>query len=305
MRADVLITPAEAVADVEPGATIGIGGVLNSCHPAAIVRELIRHGAGDLHVVGLASGIEVELLIAAGLVRRLTTPTVSAESIAPLPPLYRAAAQAGRIEVWEGDEGMIYAALQAAAQGVPFAPWAVGPGTSFPEINEGMEVIEAPFGGRPVMAIAALELDFAFCHVAEADVYGNVRPKGGGLGDRALARAARRVVYTADRLVTNAEIRRNPDATAIAGVDAVVHAPFGAHPFSSPGEYVADRLWIEAWLAASEGPDDAAREEGAAAFLDRWVFQSPSHWDYLDRLGAERLGHLSEGLDSGEAGSGG
>lgn len=301
MRSELLITPAEAVAEVRPGDTIGIGGVLNSCHPAAIVRELIRHGAGDLHIVGLASGIEVELLIAAGLVRRLTTPTVSAESIAPMPPLYRAAAQAGRIEVWEGDEGMIYAALQAAAQGVPFAPWAVGAGTSFPEINEGMEIIEAPFGGRPVMAIAALELDFAFCHVAEADAFGNVRPKGSGLGDRAMARAARRVVYSADRIVTNAEIRRNPDATAIAGVDAVVHAPFGAHPFSSPGEYVVDRAWIEEWLGACQGPDGATREEGARTFLDRWIGQLPDQWSYLDHLGAERLAALSEGRNSGAA----
>lgn len=299
MREDVLISLPEAVAEVEAGATVGIGGVLNSCHPAAIVRELIRHGAGDLHIVGLASGIEVELLIAAGLVRKLTTPTVSAESIAPVTPLYRAAAQAGEIEVTECDEGMIYAALQAAAQGVPFAPWPVGPGTSFPEVNDNMELIEAPFGGREVMAIAALPLDFAFTHVAAGDRYGNVQPKGSGLGDRALARAAKRVIYSVDRVITNHEVRTDPGATAIAGVDAIVHAPFGAHPFSSPGEYVVDRAWIGAWLSASRIAAEDGQRGPMADFIESWVRGPATHWDYLDSLGAARLHGLCEGLHTG------
>ena len=70
-RASVLITDREAVAAVRPGDTVGLGGMMNTGHPMSVVRELIRQGIGDLHVVGLASGLEVDMLIAAGLVRRV------------------------------------------------------------------------------------------------------------------------------------------------------------------------------------------------------------------------------------------
>lgn len=297
MRQSVLITAGEAVSEVEPGATIGIGGILNSCHPMAFVREIIRRGIGDLHIVGLASGIEVDLLIAAGLVRRVSTPTVSAEALRPITPAFRAAAEGGTIEVFECDEGMIYAALQAAAQGVPFSPWPVGLGAAFTEVNEGMVEMEAPFGGRKVMAIEAIQLDFAFAHVARADIFGNVQPEGSGLGDRALARAARRCFYSADRIIGNHEIRRNPGATSIAGVDGIVQAPFGAHPFSSPGRYIQDVPFFRRYLAAcdrwvaGDGRDELDR------FLDRWVSGPADHLDYLERVGPRTLYALEEGVN--------
>lgn len=296
MRSPVLTTAREAVAEVADGATIGIGGIINSCHPMAIVRELIRRRVGDLHIVGLASGLEVDMLIAAGLVRRVSTPTVTAEGLRPIAPAYRRAAQAGELEVWECDEAIVYAALRAAAHRVPFAPWPAGLGTSLPEVNDGMEEIASPFGGRPVLAIKAIELDFAFAHAGRADRFGNVQPIGSGFGDRALARAARRVVYTVDRVISNRDVRLNPDATSIAGVDAVVQAPFGAHPFASPGHYVADVPMLEDYLAACDrwvkGGDRGELDE----FFERWVSGPDTHWDYLQRVGPERLHSLEEGL---------
>ena len=296
MRRSVLTTAREVVETIEPGSTIGIGGVINSGHPMALVRELVRRRVGDLHVVGLASGLEVDILIAAGLVRRVSTPTVSAETIRPIAPAFRRAAQAGTIEVWECDEGMIYAALQAAAHRVPFAPWPVGMGTSLPEINDGMEEIRSPFGGRPVMAIQAIELDVAIAHAARSDPFGNVQVVASGFGDRALARAARRVVYSVERIVSNADVRRDPGATAIAGVDAVVHAPFGAHPFAAPGHYVHDERHLRAYLAACDrwvAEDERAELD---AWIESWVAGPESHWDYLDAIGAEALHALEEGL---------
>jgi len=287
VRASVLTTAEEAVAGVRPGATIGIGGVINSGHPMAIVREIVRQGIGDLHVVGLASGLEVDMLITAGLVRRLSTPTVSAETLQPIAPAYRRAAEAGEIEIWECDEGMVYAALQAAAQRVPFAPWPAGMGASFAQINDGMEEIAAPFGGRRVLALRAIELDVAFAHAARADVYGNVQVDGSGFGDRALAQAARRVVYTVDRIIPNHEVRRRPETTVIAGVDAVVHAPFGAHPFAAPGLHIHDEDHLRRYLSDPAG------------YVAEWVAGPASHWDYVRRVGAEALHGLEEGLHAG------
>jgi glutaconate CoA-transferase subunit A len=299
-RQSILLSPAAIVDEIEPGSTIGFGGLMNSAHSMPVVREIIRRGVGDLHVVGLASGLEVDMLIAAGLVRRISTPTVSAETVKAIAPGFRRAAQAGELEVWDCDEAMIYAALQAAAQRVSFAPWPVGMGTSYPEINEGMVEIESPYTGRPVIAIQAIPVDFGFIHCARSDPFGNIQFNGGGFGDRALARASRRVFATADRVIGNHEVRRDPDSTGLAGVDGVVHAPFGSHPFASPGHYVHDEAHLRQYLAAA---DAWLREDDHGpldAYFQEWVHQLPEHWEYLDHVGAERLFSLEEGLHYGE-----
>jgi acyl CoA:acetate/3-ketoacid CoA transferase alpha subunit len=300
-RADILASPAELVAEVRPGDTVGFGGLMNTCHAMPLIRELIRQGIGDLHVVGLASGLEVDMLIAAGLVRRVSTPTISAETIQPIAPAFRRAAQRGELEVWDCDEGMVYAALQAAAQRVSFAPWPVGMGASYPEVNDGMEVIESPYTGKPVVAIKAIPVDFAFIHTARSDPFGNIQVNGGGFGDRAMARAARRVFATVDRLVGNHEIRRDPNSTAIAGVDAVVHAPYGSHPFASPGHYIHDEAFIREYLEAGNAllrTDDRGPIE---AWFDKWVRGPGSHFEYLEAVGIQRVCGLEEGLHYGEA----
>jgi glutaconate CoA-transferase subunit A len=146
------------------------------------------------------------------------------------------------------------------------------------------------------MAIRALEIDFGFSHAAVSDPFGNVQFVGGGFGDRAIARASGRVVCTVERVVTNDEIRRNPDATAIPGAHQVIHAPFGSHPFASPGHYLHDEPMLREYLAASgrwlRSDDRAALD----SFLDQWMRGPDDHWDYLDRVGSARLYALSEGV---------
>jgi hypothetical protein len=53
-------------------------------------------------------------------------------------------------------------------------------------------------------------------------------------------RAADKTVAQVERIVPNEEIRKNPLATSLIGVDAVVRAPYGSHPFAGPGYYVED-----------------------------------------------------------------
>lgn len=296
-RRQPLVTSAGAVvASLQPGATIGFGGLLGSSHPMPIVREIIRRGIGDLHVVGTAQGLEVDMLIAAGLVRRVSVATVSGDTLKMIAPAFRHAGQEGTIEVYETDEGLIYAALNAAAHRIDFMPWGAGMGTSFADLNEGMQVIESPFTGRPVMAVAAIPLDVAFLHAAAADVYGNVQHVGGSFGDRALARAADRVVVTVDRVVGNAVIRANPGATSLGGVHDVIYAPFGSHPFASPGHYFEDEPLLREYLAAVDSWTKSGDRVALDAYFASWVTGPADHWEYLDRVGARRLHALAEGL---------
>src|SRR5258706_15208126 len=62
------VSLAEAAAIVQDGMTIAVGGGLSWREPVAFLRELIRQGQRDLHVVRTAHGVDVDLLCDAGAV---------------------------------------------------------------------------------------------------------------------------------------------------------------------------------------------------------------------------------------------
>lgn len=290
-----IVEAEEALAKVADGMTIAIGGFINSSHPMLIVRGLIKRGVKNLTVVGAASsGLEIDLLIAAGCARKVVAPYVGGEALAPIGPAFRAAAEKGRLEVFELDEAMYYAGLRAAAQRVPFNPWRSGVGTSFPEMNPAIKSFQDPLNGETLLAIPAIDIDIAFLHAAVSDVYGNVQYIGHGYGDRAIHAAADATYVQVESIVSNEEIRRDPLRTAIPGADGVIRARFGAHPYSSPGHYIEDREHIRSYVRAATAwgkSDDFAPLKG---YLDEFVFQPADHAAYLERVGIRRLLALNE-----------
>ena len=243
-RRPVLVEERDLGEWLASGMCIALGGLATACHAMAAVRQIVRRELRDLTVVGSAvGGLDVDLLIGAGCVRKVICPYVGAEALAPIGPFFRAAAERGEIEVWECDEGQYYAGLQAAGQMLPFMPARGGIGTSFPEINPDLKVFTDPVGGQRLIAVPAIEPDVALLHAAAADRYGNVQFVGTGYADRLLWRAAGRTLVQVERVVSNEEIRRAPERTALLA-HGIVRAPFGAHPFSSPGFYLEDRAHI-------------------------------------------------------------
>ena len=85
-RRSVLAALDVAVAGIADGATVGIGGAVTAGHPMALVRALARRGVRDLTVVAPTGGIEVDLLIAAGCVRRVVGSYVGIEGVAAVGP---------------------------------------------------------------------------------------------------------------------------------------------------------------------------------------------------------------------------
>ena len=110
-------TLAEAIGEIRDGMTIGIGGWGARRKPMALVREILRSPLKDLTVVSYG-GPDVGMLCAAGKVRKLVFGFVSLDLI-PLDPHFRAARQAGGIEVMELDEGMLQWGLRAAMLRLP------------------------------------------------------------------------------------------------------------------------------------------------------------------------------------------
>ena len=289
-----IVDEVEAAAQVKDGMCVSIGGHIMSSHAMALIRRIIRQGTRNLTVVGAASaGLEVDLLIGAGCVRKVVAPYVGAEALAPIGPFYKAAAERGEIEIWECDEGIYYTALRAAALKLPFLPTLAGLGTSLPEVNPDLRLFDDPITGRPLVAVPPLRPDVALIHAAHADPYGNVQFVGSGMGDRAHHRAATVTIVTVERVVPNEEIRRNPIATALWNVDMVVRAPYGSHPFQSPGFYLHDEAHLDEYLAAARAAVAGDRRL-FDAYLERYIFGPGSHAEYLQTVGFPRILSLHE-----------
>lgn len=136
-------------------------------------------------------------------------------------------------------------------------------GSDLPRVS-GLETVADPYTGQEVYVVPRLQPDWALLHVPEADADGNARIYGTVFWDRIMARAARGVIVSAERIVPSAELARQPELTAIPGlfVSAVVHAPGGALPCSSTPDYDTDRAGVQAYL------DVAGDSAALAAYLE-------------------------------------
>ena len=169
---DKRTTEAEAVAELRSGMTLGIGGWGSRRKPMSLVREVLRSELRDLTLVSYG-GPDVGLLCKAGKVRKLVYGFVSLDSI-PLEPHFRAARQAGAIEVTELDEGMLQWGLYAAALRLPFLPTRSGLGSDVLRYNPELRTVRSPYDdGEEVVSMPAIPLDAAFVHMNRADERGN------------------------------------------------------------------------------------------------------------------------------------
>jgi glutaconate CoA-transferase subunit A len=216
------------------------------------------------------------------------------EHYCPVAPFFRVAAQRGELEIFECDEGMFYCAMRAAAQGLPSTPWKAGIGTSFPEINSEIKVYNDPISGEPVLAIPAITPELAIIYAAHSDAYGNVQHVGTGFGDRAMWRAAKKTIAQVERVLPNEEIRKDPRATSLYGVDAVVRAPYGSHPFAGPGYYIEDGAHIREYVAAGNAYAKTGDRNPFEDYLRKYVRDPKTHEDYLEVIGIRRLISLHE-----------
>ena len=101
-RREVLTGEDEAAGLIKNGDVIIVGGFGTVNHPMPIIRALIRRKVKDLTVIGAATaGLEIDLLIGAGAVRKVIAPYVGAELYAPIGHCFRRAAESGEVEVYE------------------------------------------------------------------------------------------------------------------------------------------------------------------------------------------------------------
>ena len=182
----------------------------------------------------------------------------------------------------ELDEHMYYQGLRAAAALMPSLPWRGGIGTDYAKLNPRLKEFDDPITGERLLAIPAINIDVALIHAGAADPYGNVQHVGTGFGDRAHHRAADKTIVTVEKVIPNEEVRANPYRTSIASVDAVVRAPYGSHPFASPGHYLEDATHIREYVRGRDRRSQGRQPRPARRLPAQYMLEPASHADYLD-----------------------
>lgn len=260
-------TAQQAIAQIQDGMTIGIGGWGPRRKPMALVRELLRSDVKDLTVVAYG-GADVGMLCAAGKVKKVVFAFVSLDFI-PLEPYFREARQNGAIQVSEIDEGMMLLGLRAAAWGVPFIPTRIGLGTDLVKVNPDLKLIDSPFDDKEWVAMPALKLDVALIHADRADARGVCQIKGPDIYmDDWFARAAKSTVVSCDELVDTDYFHQGDEARYVfwerSMTSAVVPIAGGAHPSSCNPLYGYDTAHFNEYCAS-------AKEGGFAAYRDKYI----------------------------------
>ncbi len=121
----------------------------------------------------------------------------------------------------------------------------------------------------------------AAIHVHAADMYGNSVIRGISVADLELARAAKRLIITTEKLVHNEVIREDPTHTSIPFylVDAVVEVPYGSYPGNMPYCYFSDEEHLAQWMKVEKDPEEFEK------FLDHYIYSCADFQEYLVRCG--------------------
>jgi acyl CoA:acetate/3-ketoacid CoA transferase alpha subunit len=251
--------------------------------PMSLAREVVRQNKKNLRVCGQGV-LELDLWLAAGLIKKLDITYIGLE-VYGIPPSLRRAVESGQVETCvEWSNASITWRMKAAAMGVPFLPARSMLGTDMLKYSAA-KVVEDPFTGIKVALLPALVLDVSIIHVQRCDKFGNCQIEGISGFALEMSRACKRLIISAEEIVPTEEIRNYPDRTVIPYylVDAVVHAPFGSYPGEMAYMYGRDEAGIKEWV------DMSATAEGAQVYLDKYVFNVRDHAAYLELVGKERL----------------
>ena len=246
---DKRITLTEAAQLVRPGDTLALGGMTLYRRPVAFVRELIRQGPGDLTLLAFTAGYESDLLVGAGLVKRVRTCYFGLE-IFGLAPMFSQRAERGDIEVVEETEASLAFGLRATLAGVGFMPGQGWLGTDLLRVRPDVKLVTDPYSGSQYVAFPAVKPDVVVIHAPVATRTGDVVLRGNLAVDYQLAMAADRVIITAERVVEKPD--EPLDIIGVA-VDAVVEAPRGAAPTSCWPDYPLNGIEILRYVEACTG----------------------------------------------------
>jgi glutaconate CoA-transferase subunit A len=255
--------------------------------PFAAGHEIIRQGRRGLVLARATPDLIYDQMVAAGCAAKVIFSYMGNPGVGSLRAA-RAAVERGEIE-WEeySHFGMI-SRLQAGATGLPFMPMNPTAAGDLEKANPRYRKVTDPYSGEDVVVVPALKPDVAIVHVQRADASGNAHIWGIIGEQKEAAFAANRVIITAEEIVSEDQIRSDPNRTLIPGfiADAVCHVPYCAHPSYTQGYYDRDNAFYLAWDKISADP------EKLKSWLEEWVYGVKDRTEYWQKLGPETHARL-------------
>lgn len=211
---------AEALAGVQDGATVLIGGFGTAGIPGELIDGLIAQGAKDLTIVNNNAGngeTGLAALLKAGRVRKIICSFPRQADSQVFDGLYRA----GKIELELVPQGTLAERIRAGGAGIPafYTPTSVGT-----ELAEGKPT--EIFDGKTYVRERWLKADFALIKAECGDPLGNLtyRMAARNFGP-IMAMAARHTIAQVKRLLPSGGIDPEQVVTPGIFVDAVVEVP--------------------------------------------------------------------------------
>ena len=274
----------EAAATIRDGEHVALGGCHTSRTPFAMIWAMIRARRKDLVVSRSIASTESDLVLAAGCSQHVITSWFTQGLIWGVSKVMRHYTEnkLARFEEWSHmSMGLRY---RAGAMGLPFMPSRSMIGSDVSkQLGDSFKTMTCPFTGEQVVLLPALNPDVALIHVQRCDAYGNAQLDGLQFMDIDLAMAAKRVILTTERIVSNDQIRRMPDQTRIPffTVEAVVEVPFGCAPHECYGLY--EPFFPHLDYYADVTTKDPVK--GSEAYLQEFYYEPKSWPDYLSKLG--------------------
>ncbi|MFF4117624.1 3-oxoacid CoA-transferase subunit A [Streptomyces sp. NPDC001714] len=216
-RAEILESADAAVAGIEDGSTVLVGGFGLAGMPFDLIDALIRQGAKDLTIVSNNAGngdVGLAALLAAGRVRKVLCSFPRQADSWVFDGLYRE----GRIELEVVPQGNLAERMRAAGAGIGafYCPTAVGT-----PLAEGKEVRE--IDGRTYLLEYPIKGDYALIGAHVADTLGNLvyRKTARNFGP-VMATAATTTIVQVDQVVEPGKLDPEAVVTPSIYVDRIV-----------------------------------------------------------------------------------
>ena len=272
----------EAVNLIQDGDHVAAGGCHYSRTPMAVIWEMIRQKKKDLTYSRSISSTEGDLLLVSEATKHVITSWFSPGVTWGVSRAMRHYTQEKLAVYEEWSHMSLGLRYRAGAMGIPFIPTRSMLGSGlFPRLED-IQEMTCPFTGEKLALIPALNPEVAILHTQRCDAYGNVQSEGLPFMDEDIAGAADKVIVTTERIISNDQVRRQPDRTSIPffKVDAVVEVPYGCLPHECYAAYEPDFSHMDYYvkLMMGKGP------EGVKEYLDKYVYAPDSWEDFLAML---------------------
>jgi len=284
---DKVVSLEEATSFVRDGDSVGIGGSTMSRTPMGMVWALARARRKRLTCSRSIVSSDGDLLFASGICDHIVTSWFSQGILWGVSKVMRHHVETGKARFDEWSHMAMGMRFRAGAMGIPFMPIRSMLGSDVRKQRPEAREIDCPFTGEKLLLVPALNPDVALIHVQRCDAYGNAQIDGLQFMDIDLAMAANKVILTAERIVSNDQIRRAPDQTKIPffAVDAVVELPFGCAPHECYGVYEPMLRHMEYYVGLVNGDP----VKGMRDYMDRFVYGPKSWSEFLALIGIEEL----------------